>query len=97
MGLGGLGAVLYTGPIATVIAFGIWGRLLHTYSASQVTPFALLVPVFGMAFSSLLLDEALTPISLLAASVVLLGLVTAVVGPRIAGSLALRGQPVGAP
>jgi len=90
MGLGGLGAVLYTGPIATVVAFGIWGRLLHTYSASLVTPFALLVPVFGMAFSTLLLDEPLAPVTLSAAGLVLLGLATVVLGPRLAAASALR-------
>lgn len=95
MSLGGLGAVLYTGPIATVVAFGIWGRLLHTYSASLVTPFALLVPVFGIAFSTLLLGEPLTPIGLSATAVVLLGLVTTVLGPRIVGALGPR--PVSQP
>jgi O-acetylserine/cysteine efflux transporter len=95
MGLGGLGAVIYTGPIATVVAFGLWGRLLHTYSATLVTPFALLVPVFGIAFSALLLGETLTPVNLSAVLVVLLGLVTVVLGPRLAGSMALNSQPVG--
>lgn len=92
MGLGGLGAVLYTGPIATVVAFGIWARLLHTYPATLVTPFALLVPVFGLAFSALLLDEPLTPINLSAAALVLAGLATVVVGPRFVGSIALQAQ-----
>jgi O-acetylserine/cysteine efflux transporter len=93
MGLGGLGAVLYTGPIATVIAFGLWGRLLHTYSANVVTPFALLVPVFGIAFSTMILGEPLTPSGLAAAALVLLGLATVVLGPRLASAMAVSAQP----
>lgn len=92
MGWSGLGAVIYTGLIATVIAFGIWGRLLHTYSASLVTPFALLVPVFGIAFSSLILGEPLTLLNLSAAAVILLGLATVVLGPRLEAQLAQRGR-----
>lgn len=92
MGWSGLGAVIYTGLIATVIAFGIWGRLLHAYSASLVTPFALLVPVFGIAFSSLILGEPLTMLNLSAAAVILLGLATAVLGPRLEAQLAQRGR-----
>lgn len=92
MGWSGLGAVIYTGLIATVIAFGIWGRLLHAYSASLVTPFALLVPVFGIAFSSLILGEPLTMLNLSAAAVILLGLATVVLGPRLEAQLAQRGR-----
>jgi O-acetylserine/cysteine efflux transporter len=90
MGWSGLGAVLYTGLIATVVAFGIWGGLLQTYSAGLVTPFALLVPVFGIAFSSLLLGEPLTLLNLLAGAVILLGLAIAVLGPRLEASMARR-------
>ncbi len=92
MGWSGLGAVIYTGLIATVIAFGLWGRLLHAYSASLVTPFALLVPVFGIAFSSLLLGEPLTLLNLSAAAVILLGLATVVLGPRLEAQLAQRAR-----
>lgn len=90
MGLRGAGTIVYTGLVATVLAFGIWGRLLHQHAAGAVTPFALLVPVFGMAFSSLILGEALTPSGLLAAALVLLGLAVVVIGPRLGASFALR-------
>jgi O-acetylserine/cysteine efflux transporter len=94
MGWGGLGALLYTGPLATVVAFGLWGRLLHTYSTSFVTPFALLVPVFGLAFSAVLLGEPLAPVTLLAAGMVLIGLVTVVLGPRLTAPVVLATKPV---
>jgi O-acetylserine/cysteine efflux transporter len=89
MGLGGLGAILYTGPLATIVAYGIWGRLLQAYSATLVTPFALLIPMFGLAFSALILGEPLTPTNLSAAALVLAGLAAVVLSPRFAGSIAL--------
>lgn len=88
MDAAGLGAVLYTGLVATVLAFGIWGRLLRRYSANLVAPIGLLVPVFGMAFSALLLGERTSAVGILAAVMILLGLFIVVVGPRIERSLA---------
>ncbi|WP_437742393.1 EamA family transporter [Sorangium sp. So ce1504] len=96
MGLGGLGAVLYTGIIATVVAFGIWGHLLRSYSANLVAPFALLVPVFGMAFSALLLHEEQSGAGVAAAALVLLGLATVVLGPRVINMVAPENRPMGA-
>jgi O-acetylserine/cysteine efflux transporter len=84
MGLKGLSAIVYTGLVATVMAFGMWGSLLRRYPVNLVTPFALLVPVSGMAFSALLLHERLTWLAGLAATLVLAGLVTIVYGaPRV--------------
>lgn len=91
--LRGVGAVLYTGIIATVVAFGIWGWLLRTYSATLVTPFALLVPVFGMMFSALVLGEQQSAVGILAAGLVLMGLGTIVFGPRVVTMIALREAP----
>ncbi|WP_437287431.1 EamA family transporter [Sorangium sp. So ce406] len=88
MGAAGLGAVLYTGLVATVLAFGVWGRLLRRYSANLISPFGLLVPVFGMAFSTLLLHERLSGAGILAAALIFLGLLTVVLGPRIERKLA---------
>jgi O-acetylserine/cysteine efflux transporter len=80
MGVKGLFAIIYTGLIATVMAFGIWGRLLRRYSVNLVTPFALLVPVSGMGFSALLLHERSSWLVGLAALMVLAGLATIVYG-----------------
>ena len=41
----------------TLIGYGLWNYLLKRYSASAVTPWALMVPVFGMAASAIFLDE----------------------------------------
>ncbi|MGB1010844.1 MAG: EamA family transporter [Thiolinea sp.] len=41
----------------TLLGYGLWNMLLNRYSAAVVTPWALLVPVFGMAASALMLAE----------------------------------------
>ena len=41
----------------TLLGYGLWNMLLHRYSAAVITPWALLVPVFGMAASALALGE----------------------------------------
>lgn len=79
----GLGAVAYTGFVSTVFGYGAWGALLQRYRANIVTPFALLVPVFGMTFSSLLLGERLTAASLISAGLVFAGLALNVYGLRM--------------
>ena len=80
-----IGAVAYVGLVATVAGFGVWGYLIRTYSASAVAPFSLLVPVFGMASSALLLGERLTPLRLLAAVLI--------IGGVLAGVLTRRPRP----
>lgn len=77
-----IGAVAFTGLLATVVGFGIWGYLIRTYSASVVAPFSLLVPVFGMASAALLLDERLTPLKLVAAVLIIGGVLAGVLTRR---------------
>lgn len=69
-----LGFIVY---ISTLIGFGLWAHLLAQNTASKVTPFALLVPVFGMATSVLLLGESVTWWKMLAMVFILSGLVLA--------------------
>jgi O-acetylserine/cysteine efflux transporter len=70
--------------ISTLLAFGIWGFLLRTYSASFVAPFSLLVPIFGMGSAAILLDESFGPLRLAGAALVLAGLIATVFGPALA-------------
>ena len=58
----------------TIIGYGLWNLLLARYPAAQVTPWALLVPVFGMGASALVLAESLPWWKLLAASLILFSL-----------------------
>src|SRR5699024_3828038 len=69
-----LGFIVY---ISTLICFGLWSHLLAQNTASKVTPFALLVPVFGMITSVLLIGEVVTWWKMLAMVLILSGLVLA--------------------
>ena len=57
-----------------LFGYAAWNWLLTRYDAAIVTPYALLVPVFGMGASSLLLGEALPGWKVLAALLVMAGL-----------------------
>jgi O-acetylserine/cysteine efflux transporter len=52
-----LGAALYLGLVATIVAYAIWSRLLRRYPAASVTPFALLVPFVAAGASALVFGE----------------------------------------
>ncbi len=69
-----LASVLYASLIAGVFGYSCWGYLLKHYRASQVSPFALLVPVFSVAIAHLILGETLTPVTFMGATLVLIGL-----------------------
>lgn len=58
----------------TIIGYGLWNYLLGRYSAAIVTPWALLVPVSGMATSYLVLDEPMPAWKITAAVLILAGL-----------------------
>ncbi len=69
-----LGFIVY---ISTLIGFGLWAHLLAQNTASKVMPFALLVPIFGMATSVLLTGEIITWWKMLAMGLILSGLILA--------------------
>jgi O-acetylserine/cysteine efflux transporter len=77
-----IGAVLYLGLAATLIAYAVWGRLLAMYPTSMVAPFTLLVPVVGVAASALLLDERFTALRASGIALMLCGVAVAIVTPR---------------
>jgi O-acetylserine/cysteine efflux transporter len=58
----------------TLIGYGMWNFLLARYSAVSVTPWAILVPVFGMSASALLLAEPMPWWKFMAVFTILLGL-----------------------
>ncbi|WP_286239403.1 EamA family transporter [Neptuniibacter halophilus] len=67
-------AVIYLALIATVLGYGLWGRLLSRYPAAQVSPLTLGVPVVGLSCAALLLGEELQPLQWGGIVLVLLGL-----------------------
>ena len=66
-------AVLYMGLLAT-LAFAAWGKLLSKYSAVSVTPYALLIPIFGIVSSRLFLGERSDLLESAAMAIILIGL-----------------------
>lgn len=80
--LTGAGAVLFVAYVATIFGFAIWGAMISRYGVSTVAPFSLLVPVFGMSSSALFLGEAFGPLRMVAAALIVAGLVMNVFNPQ---------------
>ena len=51
--------IFYMGLIASVFGQGLWYRLLPRYQTNQVMPYTLLVPVLGILFGIMFLEETL--------------------------------------
>src|SRR5215204_2410240 len=69
----GVGALLLVVGPSTLVGFGIWMTMLKRHSAASVTPFALLVPIFGMGSAALALGERPSVVELVGGAVVLAG------------------------
>lgn len=76
-------AVLWQSAGNTLFGYVAWGFLLARYPAATITPWALLVPVFGMGASALLLAEPLPMWKIAAAVLVIGGLAINILGPMI--------------
>lgn len=68
------GAVAYLAYPTTLLAIAMWNDLLSRHSAATVTPFALLVPVAGIASTSIFLGERTDNIEIIGAVLVFAGL-----------------------
>jgi O-acetylserine/cysteine efflux transporter len=68
---------------ATLFGFGTWNALLHRYPTPLITPFALLIPVTGLASGALFVGERLTALQAAGALLVFAGLAINVYGPSI--------------
>ncbi len=75
-------AIGYLAYVSTFLGFGVWNRLIGLHSVSRIAPFSLLVPLFGLAASWLVLDEAVTWRLAGCAVLVLVGLGLVVRKPR---------------
>lgn len=75
--------IAYIVYISTLVAYSLWSWLLARHPASTISPFALLVPVFGLLSSALVLGEPLPAWKLQAGALVLAGLALNVFGPRL--------------
>lgn len=53
-------ALTYTVLASTLLAYGTWYYLMSRFPVSQVVPYSLLVPCFGLGFAQWFFQEALT-------------------------------------
>lgn len=84
------GCALFLAYGATLFGFASWARLLHRYPTPIVTPFALLIPVSGLASGAIFLGESLAPLQGIGAALVFAGLAVNVYGARIRARNASR-------
>ena len=80
--LGAIGALLFVAGASGLFGFAAWIALLKRHSAASVTPFALLVPVFGIASAALLLGERPSTLELSGALLICAGLAATLLPPR---------------
>lgn len=65
--------VSFTVFFSTIIAYGLWYFLLSHYSVSQVTPYSLLTPAFGIAAGQVFFTETLSPQTIIGGIITILG------------------------
>jgi O-acetylserine/cysteine efflux transporter len=75
---------------ATLFGFGSWNALLHRYPTPLISPFALLIPVSGLASGALFLGESLAPLQIAGVVLVFAGLVVNTYAPRVTSWLAAQ-------
>ncbi len=80
--------VLFMAYFATLFGLARWNALLHRYPTAVIAPFALLIPVSGLASGALFLDEGLAPVQIAGVALVLAGLAWNVLGPQARAWLA---------
>ena len=81
------GCVVFLAWGATLFGFASWAALLHRYPTGLISPFALLIPVSGLASGALFLGESLAAMQVAGVLLVLAGLVVNVYGARIKARL----------
>ncbi|NNM56782.1 EamA family transporter [Acidocella sp.] len=86
--LWGWAAVVWQSLGNSWFGYASWGFLLARYPSATVSPWALLVPVFGMGTAVLWLSEPMPAWKLAAAMLVVMGLAVSVFYPRLQGRLA---------
>ncbi len=79
----GIGAILYMSLFSTILAYGLWAKLLKDYKPNIVAPFSLLIPIFGIYSSIILLGEKMSLTEVISSVIVFAGLVSVVFGERI--------------
>ncbi len=65
--------VLFAAYVGTIGAYGLWSKLLASRPASEVAPYSLLVPFFGISSAWLFLKERPVAAELIGAAVMIIG------------------------
>jgi len=70
-----IGSMVYQTVWVVSVTFVIWFALIARYSATRLSAFTFLTPLFGVAAGHLVLNEPLTPAFAAAVALVAIGLV----------------------
>lgn len=73
-----LAMVIYLGAMSTTLAYVLWSRLLRSYPAAMVAPFALLSPCVGIVSSAIVLGERFRPAQLGGMVLIVIGVAVSV-------------------
>lgn len=84
------GCIVYTAVCSTVIAYGLWYKLLGRHALPKVAPFTFLGPVIGMGSSALILGEHLSWQKLAGGALVLIGVAVAQILGNYSGTGRLK-------
>ena len=84
--VGAWAGVLWQSWANTLFGYAAWGWLLSKHPAAVVAPAPLLVPIFGMGASAIFLSESLPLWKILAAGLVIVGLVINLFWPNLKNS-----------
>lgn len=76
-------SVLFPSLCSTVFAYGIWNHLLQRVPVSQLSPFGLLVPLFGVTGGVMLLGETFEFWEIVGGVILLLGVTATSIVPAI--------------
>jgi O-acetylserine/cysteine efflux transporter len=69
----GMTSIVFQGAVATLGGYGMWSYLLRLYPVSNVAPYSLLVPVFGVLSAAIVFGERFGPLRLSGMALILLG------------------------
>jgi O-acetylserine/cysteine efflux transporter len=81
-----IAAIAFMAYAASIFAFTAWTWLLQQYPAATVTPFALLIPIFGFSSMAAVFGERISLLTMLGALVVFIGLAINVFGAKLFSS-----------
>jgi len=70
----GLMSALFLAYGVMILGYGLWGFMLQRYTASNVAPFSLLVPVFGIIFGIIAFGDGFAAIEVVGAVLLVLSL-----------------------